>query len=210
MASYSLSRPSSLSGLLLLAGLLLVGCDRPHHLDSVPPATPIVQANSAIEAGRYLVTVGGCNDCHTPGYPESGGATPEADWLVGSPVGFRGPWGTTYPSNLRLTVQDLSEDDWVQMLRTRTAQAPMPWMNVNKLSEQDARSVYRFIASLGSKGERTPVAVGPGQEPVTPYIVFEPLHMERLAQTTSPAAAPLSAPSPASDPALTPAAKARG
>jgi hypothetical protein len=31
-------------------------------------ATPIVLATSDIEAGRYLVLVGGCNDCHTPQY----------------------------------------------------------------------------------------------------------------------------------------------
>lgn len=28
---------------------------------------------STLERGRYLVTIGGCNDCHTPGYPEAAG-----------------------------------------------------------------------------------------------------------------------------------------
>ena len=51
--------------------------------------------------GRYLVVLGGCNDCHTPGYAASGGATPEAQWLLGDALGYLGPWGTTYPSNLR-------------------------------------------------------------------------------------------------------------
>ena len=193
-----------MGGLLLLAGLLLIGCDRYRSLESEPPATPLVHAGSAVEAGRYLITIGGCNDCHTPGYMEAGGQTPEADWLLGSPVGFRGPWGTTYASNLRLLVQDLSEDEWVQMIHTRKAQAPMPWMNVNKLSEQDARSIYRFIASLGAQGERMPVAIGPDQEPVTPYFLFEPLHMERLTQVVPPTAVP------SSDPAHSPPSKARG
>ncbi|MEJ2396973.1 MAG: cytochrome C, partial [Gammaproteobacteria bacterium] len=30
-----------------------------------------------LERGRYLVRIGGCNDCHTAGYAESGGKTPE-------------------------------------------------------------------------------------------------------------------------------------
>ena len=33
--------------------------------------------------GRYLIQVGGCNDCHTPAYPEKGGKVPEAQWLTG-------------------------------------------------------------------------------------------------------------------------------
>ena len=29
---------------------------------------PYARAESAIDRGKYLVTFGGCNDCHTPGY----------------------------------------------------------------------------------------------------------------------------------------------
>lgn len=59
-------------------------------------------AKGSIERGRYLAKIGGCNDCHTPGYGLSGGQVPEAQWLVGDQLGWNGPWGTTYPSNLRL------------------------------------------------------------------------------------------------------------
>ena len=55
-----------------------------------------------IEHGSYLVTVGGCNDCHTAGYAESAGEVPESDWLQGDSLGWQGPWGTTYATNLRL------------------------------------------------------------------------------------------------------------
>ena len=51
----------------------------------------------------------------------------------------------------------------------------MPWMNVNRLAEQDARALYRFIASLGPAGERMPLASAPRQEPATPYFLFEPV-----------------------------------
>lgn len=70
-----------------------------------------------IERGRYLVVVGSCSDCHTPGYPETNCATPQSEWLTGKPVGFRGPWGTTYPRNLRLFVQELTESEWLATVR---------------------------------------------------------------------------------------------
>ena len=66
---------------------------------------------AAIERGRYLVKIGGCNDCHTPGYAQSGGKVPEAQWLSGVPLGFNGPWGTSYASNLRLSAQSITSAD---------------------------------------------------------------------------------------------------
>jgi CxxC motif-containing protein (DUF1111 family) len=31
-------------------------------------ASAALAANPQVERGKYLVTVAGCNDCHTPGY----------------------------------------------------------------------------------------------------------------------------------------------
>lgn len=53
--------------------------------------------DSVHERGRYLLKKSGCNDCHTPGYAQSGGAVPEKDWLTGDSLGWRGPRGTTHP-----------------------------------------------------------------------------------------------------------------
>ena len=69
--------------------------------DAATTPAQYVQADSQIEAGRYLVKIGGCNDCHTPGYVEklmmTGEAMPESEWLKGADVGFSGPWGVSYP-----------------------------------------------------------------------------------------------------------------
>ena len=130
---------------------------------------------TAVERGRYLAIVGGCNDCHTDGYLATEGDVPEPEWLLGSPVGWRGPWGTTYPPNLRLTVQDLTEDDWATMLRVRKALPPMAWMNANQLAEADTRALYAYIRSLGPAGERMPTALPPEQEPTTPYLSLFPV-----------------------------------
>lgn len=127
-----------------------------------------------IARGHYLIKVGGCNDCHTPGFMQAPGQIPEALWLTGSPLGWRGPWGTTYPSNLRLFVGETSEDDWVEICRSRDSSPPMPWFSLNALTEADARAIYRYIASLGPAGVKMPKALGPNEEPTTPYLSLEP------------------------------------
>lgn len=146
---------------------------------------PRVEAETMIDAGKYIVTIGACNDCHTVDWAETNGDVPVEDWLTGSPIGWRGPWGTTYASNLRLLVRDLSEDAWVAMLGTRSDRPPMPWMNVNKLNDKDARAIYRFISSLGVRGERMPAAVDPTAEPMTPFYLLDPQLPRRLAATVA-------------------------
>lgn len=89
------------------------------------PALGHAGAASTINRGAYLVTVGGCNDCHTPlklgahgpepdlsrtlsGHPESV-VLPPAPPLAGGPwlwagaatmTAFAGPWGISYAANL--------------------------------------------------------------------------------------------------------------
>lgn len=140
-----------------------------------------VIADDPVEAGRYLVIISGCNDCHTNGYLMNEGRVPEDNWLAGSPVGWQGPWGTTYPTNLRLRVQEWSEEQWVQNLAKRKALPPMPWMNINQMHERDMRAIYTYINSLGPKGEHMPLAVAPGAVPATPYLSLFPQNMSGTA-----------------------------
>jgi mono/diheme cytochrome c family protein len=127
-----------------------------------------------VEHGRYIVNIAGCNDCHSAGYMEKGPAVPEADRLTGAPVGYQGPWGTSYASNLRLVAASMSQGDWVAMLKTRQGLPPMPWVAVNAMSQADARAVYAYLKSLGPKGEPMPTALPPGEAPKTPYFDFVP------------------------------------
>lgn len=128
--------------------------------------------SSMIERGRYLAQLAGCNDCHTPGYLMSNGEIPESQWLIGDSFGWRGPWGTTYASNLRLFLQSMSEDQWVEVAHTLKRRPPMPWYTVNRMHEDDLRALYRFVRSLGDPGKPAPVYVPPDQEPNTPYALF--------------------------------------
>ena len=128
----------------------------------------------SVERGRYLVKVGGCNDCHTPGYVQSAGKVPEKQWLTGDQLGWRGPWGTTYPSNLRLFMSKITEAQWVTTAKTAQYRPPMPWFTLHDMTEQDLRAIYRFTRSLGSAGEPAPAFVPPGQEPKGPFVQFPP------------------------------------
>jgi mono/diheme cytochrome c family protein len=128
---------------------------------------------AAIARGKYLVTVSGCNDCHTPGGMQQGPAVPLQDWLTGVPVGFQGPWGTTYASNLRLVVNGMTAAQWLAHARKERL-PPMPWFNLREMSDADLEAIYAFVRSLGSSGVAAPAYVAPGGKVTTPYVVFVP------------------------------------
>jgi hypothetical protein len=134
-----------------------------------PDGLPSVAAESYLEAGRYLSVVALCNDCHTHGWLPNADVR-EEEWLAGSPVGYEGPWGVSFPSNLRLRAQEWTEDQWVEKLRTRRAHDFMPWMAVTVLSDKDARAFYRFLRHLGPYGEHVPAAIPPGEPIGEPYV----------------------------------------
>jgi mono/diheme cytochrome c family protein len=127
-----------------------------------------------IERGRYLVMMGGCNDCHTDGFMESEGTLPESQWLTGSTFGFMGPWGTSYPMNLRNMVSRMDEATWMNYVSSYKAMPPMPWWELHMMKKQDLSAIYAFIKSLGPKGEEAPANLPPGVMPTTPYFDFEP------------------------------------
>jgi len=100
-------------GLIWCVGLMLTACRSPAKR---PPAV--------VERGRYLVTIAGCSDCHTPLKPGPRGPEPDLSrFLSGQPeavklpppprlgdtpwsavtagmTAWAGPWGISYAANL--------------------------------------------------------------------------------------------------------------
>ncbi len=155
-------RPVIVAGFLACPALLLaVAC-------SQPPAAPVAKAATATAApgptddaellarGDYLVRIGGCNDSHTAGYGEQQGKVDRTQWLLGSALGFRGPWGTTYPTNLRLKLSEMDEAQWLAYSAQLHTRPPMPDFNVRTMDEDDRRAIYRFVRSLGTGGTPAP------------------------------------------------------
>ena len=119
----------------------------------------------------YVVQTAGSNDCHTPGYPPSNGKVDEKDWLTGDKLGWRGPWGTTYPANLRLAAANMTEAQW--LLRARSEmRPPMPWFNLRDMTDRDVRAIYRYLRFMGPAGEPAPAYVPPDRTPNPPFVQF--------------------------------------
>jgi mono/diheme cytochrome c family protein len=136
------------------------------------PALADSKSDKELARGRYVVQLGGCNDCHTPGYGMSGGSVPESQWLVGDSLGWQGPWGTTYPANLREYFQGMSEAEWLKTAKTLKTRPPMPWFTLHEMKPADLRAMYRFIRHLGPAGKAAPAYVPPGGAVSTPVITF--------------------------------------
>lgn len=128
--------------------------------------------DDVLARGRYLMVIAGCNDCHTERFPERGGAVPESEWLTGSSLGFRGPWGTTYGTNLRRYVQGMDVEQWMTAARESESRPPMPWWGMRAMSDEDLQAMYAFIHSLGPGGEPERPYVPPGEEPPPPVVTF--------------------------------------
>ncbi|MDB6132171.1 MAG: fdhC [Verrucomicrobiales bacterium] len=150
---------------------------------SQPLWQPAVKADAApfsapdpIARGKYLVATAGCNDCHTPGFMQMGTKVPESEWLKGVPVGWQGPWGTTYGSNLRQHLAAFPEAEvWIRMVRSREGLPPMPWASLHAMTDGDLTALHAYIRSLPVTGSVMPPALPPGTAPATPYMVMEPV-----------------------------------
>lgn len=136
--------------------------------------TPVAASagSSDIARGRYLSVIGGCNDCHTEGYLQKNGNIPEKDRLMGSRLGWHGPWGTTYAPNLRIFMSKLSEDEWVKLSKEMTPRPPMPWFNIRRMTNTDLRALYRYIRALGPGGKPAPEYLPPNKTPPQPFVLF--------------------------------------
>lgn len=154
--------PGSLS-LPLAAAMLtlcLTGCSR-----SAAQRTPL-------ERGRYLVTLGGCADCHTPGY-FLGKPDPNRH-LAGSDVGFLVPGvGTFVGPNLtsdRATgLGDWTREDIKKALRTgerpdgRILSRIMPWPAIGQLDDADLDAIALYLKSLRPIRHEVQGPLGPDQ-----------------------------------------------
>jgi mono/diheme cytochrome c family protein len=152
-----------------IAGALLVGSVGLAAAGSPPGAADILH-------GRYLIRISGCNDCHTAGFMQNAGQVPEAEWLTGDAMGWQGPWGTTYPANLRLLVQQLDEQSWLERAR-QPMRPPMPSPSLQAMSDADLKAIYRYLKRLGPKGEPAPAYVPPGGKVATPYLDLTPKNL---------------------------------
>jgi len=160
---------SLIGGAIAVTALAIVWQSLPADTPAPHLAAATVDAHAdSVSRGRYLVQVAGCNDCHTAHYAELGGKVPEQDWLTGDAVGWSGPWGTTYPINLRLYLADLTAEQWLVIAHSVVARPPMPWFNLKAMSDADLLAIYHYVRAMGPAGTLAPAYVPPGSIAQTP------------------------------------------
>lgn len=139
---------------------------------TVAGSQPVAQAE--LDRGRYLVRVGGCNDCHTAGYVADYGGVPEQDWLMGDDTAFVGRWGTAFASNLRLTMLRYNDEQWLKRARSLEDSAVMPDERLRSMSDADLLAVLRYVQWLGPRGEPAPQPLPPGDAWIGASVRYTP------------------------------------
>jgi len=131
-------------------------------------------AGDPVARGKWLVTVLGCADCHTPRLPEGRqdpgflfaghkANDPYPAWddslfsngygmLVStSGTAFAGPWGVTFARNLtpdKMTgIGGWDDEAFINVLREGTLKPPMP-LSYGQLSDDDLKAMFAYFASL--------------------------------------------------------------
>lgn len=122
--------------------LLAAGCQGASQTAEASTQAP----SNAVERGKYLVTISGCGDCHTPmkmgahgpepdralllaGHPAAlampPAPAPQGPWLwsgAATNTAFAGPWGVSYAANLTPDPETglgiWTEDLFIKALRT--------------------------------------------------------------------------------------------
>ncbi len=139
---------------------------------------PAKADDAQIARGKYLVTIAGCNDCHTPGYLY--GKPDMARYLGGSDVAFELPGlgafaGPNLTPDPDTGIGKWSTEEIVTALQTgkrpdgRELAPIMPWRAFANLTKDDVTAVAAFLKSLTPVSHQVPDPVGPG-ETVTTFL----------------------------------------
>ncbi|HTW53912.1 MAG TPA: c-type cytochrome [Stellaceae bacterium] len=134
----------------------------------------VAQAQEPVERGKYIATIGGCLDCHTPGY--FFGNPDMTRYLGGSDVGFKvGELGIFVGPNLtpdKETGLGNWSDAQIEKALT-TGERPdgrilapiMPWRALAHLTKPDLAALVAYLRSLPPISHKVPGPFGPNEKP---------------------------------------------
>ena len=163
-------------------------------------AQPAAADPVQIARGKYLVTIGGCNDCHTPGF--FFGKPDLTRFLGGSDVGFGIPGlgvfvGPNLSSDKETGLGNWTTSQIVRALTTgvrpdgRRLAPIMPWRAFANMTAPDALAVAAFLQSLSPVSHKVAGPFGPDQAVSVPVMaVIPPAVWTTLPKPPPPAARP--------------------
>jgi mono/diheme cytochrome c family protein len=139
--------------------------------------------DAEVERGKYLVTIAGCNDCHTPG--SFLGKPDFSRRLSGSDVGFAIPGLGVFVGRNLTPDKETGLGKWTdgQIISAFTAGvrpdgrrlAPiMPWRDLSHLSSEDAHAIVAYLRSLPPVKNAVPGPFGPKEVPSTLVFTIVP------------------------------------
>jgi mono/diheme cytochrome c family protein len=139
-------------------------------------------ADPQVDRGKYLVAIGGCTDCHTPGHFL--GQPDTSRYLGGSDVGFGSPMGVFVGPNLTPD-KETGLGNWTaQQVVTAitTGKRPdgrmlapmMPWRGLSVLTTPDALAIAAFLKSLPPVSNKVPGPFGPNEPPTVLVMSIQP------------------------------------
>lgn len=210
-------RPRAVASVLaaVAVALGLASCARNAQQTTTTDSTTTTAAMTPaqkIERGRYLATVVGCNDCHTPG--SLYGAPDMSRQLAGSELGWTGPWGTSYPANITpdsaTGIGRYTEEQIVTAIRNGVKPSgapvlpPMPWPDLSHLSDQDAYAIAAYVKSVPAVVHAVPANLPPGRRAPAALVFPPPPAWDAPRSAASPGATVPSSPAPGSAKVTTP------
>jgi uncharacterized protein YjiS (DUF1127 family)/mono/diheme cytochrome c family protein len=136
----------------------------------------VLAQEAQVKRGQYLVTLGGCTDCHTPGY--FFGKPDMARFLGGSEVGFEIPGlGVFHGPNLTpdretglgtWSTQEIANAITKGQRPDGRILAPiMPWHAFANLTGDDVGAIVAFLKSLSPVSNKVPGPFGPNERPTS-------------------------------------------
>lgn len=129
--------------------------------------------DAQIKRGEYLVTIGGCNDCHTPGY--FFGKPDISRFLGGSDVGFEIPGQGVFVGRNITPDKETGIGSWTAeqiVTAIQTGERPdgrilapiMPWHAFAHLTADDAMAIAGFLQSVKPVDNEVPEPFKPGEK----------------------------------------------
>lgn len=137
----------------------------PKPVDGVVPPPP---PNDSVARGRYLTTIAGCRNCHTP---RDGKGRPQMDQAFSGGWEMIGPWGRVVTANITphasTFVGSSTREQFIARFKAyagMTAEsappaAPgmntvMPWLSFADMTEEDLGAIYDYLRTLPAVDKR--------------------------------------------------------